>query len=105
MLNLLKKLFGIGPTVNFKELTEKGAVIVDVRTVNEFKTGHIKDAVNVPLNTISKQLHIIKKFNKPVIAVCRSGNRSGIAVDIFKKAGIESYNGGAWDLLKRKISM
>ena len=64
MLNLLKKLFGAGPSVNFKELTEEGALIVDVRTVAEFKTGHIKDAVNVPLDTISKELHMIKKINK-----------------------------------------
>ena len=104
MMNILKTLWGVGPSVNFKELTEKGAVIVDVRTVTEFKTGHIKDAVNVPLDTISNQLNRIKKINKPVIAVCRSGNRSGVAVNILKKAGMEAYNGGAWAILKRKIT-
>lgn len=104
MMNILKQLFGGGPPVNFKELKEKGAVIVDVRTVAEYKTGHIKDALNIPLDTINRQLDKIKKINKPVIAVCRSGSRSSIAVHIFKKAGIEAYNGGAWDLLKRKIA-
>ena len=104
MLNILKKIFGVGQSVNFKDLTEKGAVVVDVRTVAEFKTGHIKNAVNVPLDKISTQLSLIKKINKPVIAVCRSGGRSGIAVNILKKAGIEAYNGGAWDMLKRKIA-
>ena len=104
MLNILKKLFGSSSTVNYKELMEKRVVIVDVRTVEEFKTGHIKDALNVPLDTISKQLPLIKKINKPVIAVCRSGLRSGVAVNILKNAGIEAYNGGAWDVLKRKIA-
>lgn len=104
MLDILKRLFGAGPSVNFRELKEKGAVIIDVRTVAEFKRGHIKDAVNMPLDTISKQLDKIKKINKPVIAVCRSGNRSGAAVNILKKAGIEAHNGGAWDILKRKIA-
>lgn len=104
MLKILKKLFGAGPSVNFKELREKGAVIIDVRTSAEFKAGHIKDALNVPLDTVSRQLQMIKKINKPVIAVCRSGSRSGMAVNILKKAGIEAYNGGAWDLLKRKIA-
>ena len=59
--------------------------MVDVRTVAEFKTGHIKDSVNVPLDTISKEPHMIKKINKPVIAVCRSGKRSSMAVNILKK--------------------
>ncbi len=104
MLKILKKLFRAEPSVNFKELTEKGAVIVDVRTPAEFKAGHIKEAINVPLDTVSRQLQMIKKINKPVIAVCRSGSRSGMAINILKKAGIEAYNGGAWDLLKRKIA-
>jgi rhodanese-related sulfurtransferase len=104
MLNILKKIFGAGQSVNFKDLTGKGAVVVDVRTVAEFRTGHIKNAVNVPLDKISTELSLIKKINKPIIAVCRSGSRSSIAVNILKKAGIEAYNGGAWDMLKRKIA-
>lgn len=104
MLNFLKKLFGTAASVNVKELTGKGAVIFDVRTEAEFKTGHIKDAVNIPLERIGRQLHVIRKINKPVIAVCRSGNRRGIAANILKKAGIEAYNGGAWDQLQKKIS-
>ena len=103
MMKILSKLFGAGPSVNFKELMKKGAVIVDVRTIAEFKIAHMKNAVNVPLDTVGKQLDMIKKFNKPVIAVCRSGNRSGMAVNILKKAGIEVYNGGPWNLLERKI--
>jgi phage shock protein E len=47
---------------------------------------------------------VIKKINKPVVAVCRSGNRSAIPVNVLKKAGIVAYNGGAWDMLKRKIT-
>ena len=104
MLNVLKKFFGAGPSVNYKELTEKRAVIVDVRTVEEFKTGHIKNSINVPLDTISTRLPMIKKIDKPVIVVCRSGLRSGVAVDILKNSGIEAYNGGAWNVLKNKIA-
>src|SRR5687767_8652507 len=104
MRNILKKLFDAGSSVNFKKLAKKGAVIIDVRTAAEFKMGHINDAVNVPLDTINRELPMIKRFNKPVIAVCRSGSRSGIAVNVLNKAGIAAYNGGAWDLLKSKIA-
>lgn len=104
MLNILRKLSGARHPINFKELKDRGALIFDVRTSAEFKTGHIRDALNVPLDTINRQLEMIKKINKPVIAVCRSGSRSRMAVNILKKAGIEAYNGGAWHLLKRKIA-
>ncbi len=104
MINFLKKIFGGGPSVNYKELAEKGAVIIDVRPSVEFSSGHIKSSINIPLDTISMQLNKIKKYNKPVITVCRSGSRSAMATGILKKQGIEAYNGGAWNILQRKIS-
>lgn len=103
-MNILKRLFGIKPAVNFKELKEHGAIVIDVRTPAEFGSGHVNGAVNMPLNTISNQLNKIKKKNKPVIAVCRSGSRSSMAVSILKRANIEAYNGGAWSTFQRKIS-
>ncbi len=103
-MNILKRLFGIKPAVNFKELKEQGAIVIDVRTRAEFESGHVNGAVNVPLNTINNQLSKIKKKNKPVIAVCRSGSRSSMAVGILKRANIEAYNGGAWTTFQRKIS-
>jgi phage shock protein E len=104
MLKLIKKIFAASQAVNFKQLTQNGAVVIDVRTAEEFKTGHVNNAVNIPLDSIGRQLLIIKKMNKPVIAVCRSGNRSGMAVKILKNIGVEAYNGGAWNSLKNKIA-
>jgi rhodanese-related sulfurtransferase len=104
MSNFFSKLFSSAPSLDFKELTGKGAVIVDVRTPAEFNTGHLKGAVNIPLDSINKQIEKIRKTSKPVIAVCRSGSRSGIAVNILKSAGIEAYNGGAWDELQTQIA-
>jgi rhodanese-related sulfurtransferase len=102
MLAFLKKLFGI-TTVDFKELVSKGAVILDVRSVNEFKSGHISGSRNFPVETIRNKVSDIKKLNKPVITVCRSGARSGMAKSILKSAGIEVYNGGPWTSLQSKI--
>ena len=79
-MNILKKLFSTSPVANLKQLSEEGAVIIDVRTVSEFNSGHLKKSINIPLNTLSGQLNKIKKSNKPVIAVCRSGSRSSMAV-------------------------
>ncbi|MEI2740286.1 MAG: rhodanese-like domain-containing protein [Chitinophagaceae bacterium] len=103
MLGLLKKLFG-GTSVNYKELMSNGAVIVDVRSTGEFKAGHIPGSKNFPLDNIRSKVAELKKLNKPVITVCRSGARSGMAKSILKSAGLEVYNGGPWTSLKNKIA-
>ncbi len=103
MIEFLRKLFGIGPKVDFKSLLDQGAMIVDVRTFGEFKSGHINGAVNIPLDSIRSKAAELKKKNKVIITCCRSGNRSGIAKGILTSSGITVYNGGAWDSLERKI--
>lgn len=103
MLTLLKKIFG-GSSVNFKELVSNGAVIVDVRSTGEYKAGHIQGSKNFPLDNIRSKVNELKKLGKPVITVCRSGARSGVAKGILKSAGLEVYNGGAWISLKNKIA-
>ena len=102
MFNFIKKLFG--PGTDFKALTQQGAVIVDVRSENEFKSGHIKGAINIPLNSIQNKVKDLKKKGKPVITCCASGMRSGSAVSILKREGIEVYNGGGWASLNSKLN-
>lgn len=102
MLNIFKKLFGSG--TDFKTLQQQGAVIIDVRTAGEFKSGHLKGAINIPANTISHHINDFKKKGKPVITCCASGMRSGSAADILKQAGIDAYNGGSWTSLNNKLN-
>lgn len=101
MINLIKSLFK--PSADMKKLVEEGAVIVDVRTKAEYQSGHINGSKNVPLDRIQHEVGHIKSLNKPVITVCRSGARSGMAKGILSKAGIETYNGGPWTSLQAKI--
>lgn len=103
MIGFLKKLFG-GAPVNFRELVSNGAVIIDVRSAGEYKAGHIQGSRNYPLDNIRGKIAELKKMSKPVITVCRSGTRSGIAKGILQSAGIEVYNGGAWTSLENKIA-
>lgn len=92
---MFKTLFGIGPKVDLGQKIKEGATIVDVRTADEFRSGHVKGAINIPLDRIQDQLKKIDK-SKAVITCCRSGARSGAAADILKRAGFEVYNGGPW---------
>lgn len=101
MFEFFKKLFG--PGTDFKALAEAGAVIIDVRSPQEFDRGHIKGSKNIPVNIIQREMNAIKKLNKPVITVCQSGARSGMAKSVLKAAGIEVYNGGSWFGLRAKL--
>jgi rhodanese-related sulfurtransferase len=101
MFGFLKKLFG--PGTDFKALKENGAIIIDVRTPQEFDHGHIQGSKNIPLDKIQREVKTIKGYNKPIITVCKSGARSGMAKSILKSAGVEVYNGGPWNVLIGKI--
>ncbi len=102
MFSFLKKLFG--PGVDFKALKDQGAIIIDVRSPQEFDGGHIQGSKNIPVNLIQRELSTIKKWGKPIITVCQSGARSGMAKSALKAAGVEVYNGGSWFSLRSKIN-
>lgn len=102
MFGFIKKLFG-GNNTDYKALMLRGAVIIDVRSASEFQSGHIKGAKNMPVDLIKNKVAELKKQNKPVITVCHSGSRSGMAKSILSSAGIEVYNGGPWFSLQKKI--
>ncbi len=101
MLGFIKKLFG--PGTDFRKLMETGAVIVDVRSQGEYRSGHIPGSKNIPLEQVKSKVAELKKSGKPVITVCRSGARSGMAKSVLAAAGVEVYNGGPWNSLQRKI--
>ncbi len=103
MLNMFKNMFSSAPEVNYAELVKNGAIIIDVRTAGEFKSGHIKGSTNIPLDIIKNKSAELKQKNKVIITCCRSGNRSGMAKSILQASGIECYNGGAWNVLDHQI--
>ena len=101
MIKFVKKILGI-KSVDFKSLVKNGAQIIDVRTPQEFKGGHLKKSINIPLQSLSAKLKSLDQ-NKAIITVCASGIRSSNAKGILKSNGFEVYNGGAWMNLQNKI--
>ena len=100
--NLFKAIFGGGTAVNFPELVQNGAQIIDVRTKAEYQSGHIAGSLNIPLQVLEANLAKIDK-SKPVITCCASGMRSGSAKGILTAQGYEVYNGGGWASLDKKL--
>jgi rhodanese-related sulfurtransferase len=85
------------------QLMNRGkTVVVDVRTPEEFATGHLRDAKNIPLADLSNRIGELDKSKaKTVVVVCQTGKRSDKAARQLAAAGFEdaySLEGGlaAW---------
>jgi phage shock protein E len=109
-MNLLKKLFKKNridqpsvDIVDYNSLLERGVLLLDVRSPSEYSNEHIKNAVNIPLGSLSQQLDNLDESMRPILTYCKSGHRSAKAVTILRKKGIESYNGGGLALVKTAI--
>ncbi|EAR13999.1 Rhodanese-related sulfurtransferase [Polaribacter irgensii 23-P] len=83
-------------SAEIKEYLEKEAIILDVRTIEEWEEDHIESAKHIILNLIPAEIAEIKSWKKPIITVCRSGARSGQAAQFLNQNGIDAVNGGPW---------
>ena len=82
--------FPEGPDINqgVKEyINTDGAVLLDVRTPDEYRQGHIPGSKNVPLQSISKVAGMIDNKSTPIFVHCLSGARSRQAAAILKQMG------------------
>lgn len=88
-------------TTELKEiLKDKTKQFIDVRTPGEYKSRHIKEFKNIPLNSLSSQVDKLDK-SKETFVICQSGMRSSKAAGILKKSGftnVHNVKGGmsAW---------
>ena len=93
---------GISPTEAVQCMNREKGVVIDVCGADEYAQGHIKGALNVPLDELEARLEkAVKNKNTPVIMVCAAGARSKRAQAIAQKLGYEkvhSLHGGlkAW---------
>ena len=72
-------------------VSRKDVTLLDVRTPEEFKMGHIEGFLNIPVDELREGLSKLDK-SKPVYVICQSGLRSYIASRILAGNGYEAYN-------------
>jgi rhodanese-related sulfurtransferase len=77
-----------------RALVAAGAVVVDVRTPQEFAAGHVPGAKNIPYDQIRARAAEVGGPQTPVVLYCRTGRRSAIAIQTLKELGYEKL----WDL-------
>lgn len=72
-------------------INREDAVILDIRAMADFQTGHIINAINIPSNALKNQLKQLDKHkDKPIIVTCRSGATSPAACKQLREAGFEN---------------
>jgi rhodanese-related sulfurtransferase len=103
---------------NFESVDAKTAItllenddnisILDVRTIPEYKAGHLRGATLIPLQVLSDNLVMLKEDkNRKIIVYCATGNRSISASRILEKNGFTPINvkGGIMDLAKEGVEV
>jgi phage shock protein E len=71
-----------------QKLLQQGALVVDVRSADEFQTGHLPGAINIPLGELRENLpYRVQDKNQALLVHCLSGGRSGIAKHQLKSIG------------------
>ena len=76
----------INSTQAIKLINEQDAIILDIRAMADFNQGHIINAVNIPLNSLKKQLNQIQKYkDSPVIVSCKTGAQASMACKTLKE--------------------
>ena len=92
------------PDISFK-LVKQGAVLIDVRSQEEYNSGHIEGAVNISHIDIKEKEDFIKQLTndnkkKPIVVYCQSGRRSSVAKNLLNELGyseVTNHGGiGTW---------
>lgn len=70
--------------------------IIDVRSPEEYSSGHTLGAINIPLDQIDHRIEEVRRMERPVILCSGRGNRSAYAEHALRQRGIDCINAGSW---------
>jgi len=87
---------------------DDNVTLLDVRTIAEYKEGHLRDATLIPVQALSKNLGMLKTDkDKKILVYCRTGNRSVAASRILEEYGFTPVNikGGIIQLIKAGVTL
>lgn len=82
-------------SINATRLEEGSYIVIDVRTNEEYLTGHVVGAINIPYDEIDENTPLPK--DKTIVVYCKSGARSKIAYEKLKELGYDAMDLGAYD--------
>ncbi|HVL66597.1 MAG TPA: rhodanese-like domain-containing protein [Vicinamibacterales bacterium] len=93
----------VGPTpAEDTPRSSEPPLYVDVRTPAEHSEGHVAGSILIPHDQIEQRWQELSEYtHKPIVLYCRTGRRSGLALDVLKNKGFTNVrNGGGLQTLK-----
>ncbi len=89
-----------------REYLQSGALLIDVRSIREFNSGHLSEAINLPLDDIESALpRRVKDKSKVLLLHCQGGSRSGVAKNKLQQLGYtRAYNLGSYSRAAKIVS-
>lgn len=67
---------------------EKDLALVDVRTLDEYKSGHVKGAIHIPIDEVLARMEELPQ-GKKLLFICAAGQRSGLACEMAAAMGLD----------------
>ena len=99
------KRFGLVSVKTARQYLKAGALVVDVRSVEEFNAGHLAEAMNIPLSELQHSVpRRVSDKDRILLLHCLSGTRSGIAKRMLKGMGYQNvFNLGSYGRARRIV--
>ena len=80
-------------------------ILLDVRTVREYQSGHIKDSINIPHDQLLQNIDVLDQYrNQPIVVFCRSGRRAQLVIDTLIQNKFDQIVDLEGDMLAWKTS-
>jgi phage shock protein E len=92
---MFNNLFGGRARHDGREKVASGALLLDVRTPQEFAEGHVSGAKNLPVQELAARINEVGPKSRHVVLYCRSGARSAAAAQLLRAQGYSVTDIGA----------
>ena len=87
------------------ENPDNSFILLDVRTVKEYQSGHIKDSINIPHDQLIQNIDVLDQYrNQPIVVFCRSGRRAQLVIDTLIQNKFDQIVDLEGDMLAWKTS-
>ena len=87
------------------ENPDNNLILLDVRTVKEYQSGHIKDSINIPHAQLIQNINLLDQYrDQPVVVFCRSGRRAQLVIDALIENKFDQIIDLEGDILAWKTS-
>ena len=90
-MRLFTKIAHVDAAAVAERLGDRSVAVIDVRQPAEWRRGHIRGSLNLPLAQLASRLHALPN-DKTIVAVCASGHRSAVAARTLQRSGYQAEN-------------